>query len=319
MINIKIIAKKAIGHACEKKLIFNGNNSDFLAVFVFHEVSDNPSQFILDHCLSSSISTFRTQIEWISENFDIIHPCEILSGKSMGRNQAVITFDDGFAGVFENALPILRDQRVPSIVFLNMQPALERFPLLPAKIAYLSKYSTYFNDFLATKRISKPAFLYASPQLIFEFEDKFGSTDNELILKYQGAFVDMDTLKRWDDSSLVIYGNHLFQHWNVRALSELDLSEQFIMNRAALSQLDNACDFFAFTYGQKGICWNNRDVDFLLSLGAKAVFSSNGRTNSLASSRTLIDRIGLSEQDNTRSLLWFRLRQAVRASYGVVG
>lgn len=49
--------------------------------------------------------------------------------RPMPDKVAVITFDDGFISVYENALPLLKERQLPFTVFINVQPIRERHPL----------------------------------------------------------------------------------------------------------------------------------------------------------------------------------------------
>lgn len=310
MHGLRQIIKKALGVAYRVECFLIGMPSDSLSVFVFHEITDKPSPFASEYDLYTSVATFRLQMSWICENFNVIHPQSLSRIDEIRSNAAVITFDDGFLGVFENALPILKEMGIPSIVFLNMQPIVQRVPLLSATIGYLRRSDPHFCEFIADEGLFDPVFLDASPTLLELFQQKYGPINNSSILDYQGVFVDLDTLKYWNDSKMVVYGNHLFQHWNARALSESELTSQYLINEQALGQLNNRTDFFAFTYGQIGSCWNDKDAELITKLGATSVFSSTGKMNRINGANDILDRIGLSELENQTSLLWFRLARA---------
>jgi peptidoglycan/xylan/chitin deacetylase (PgdA/CDA1 family) len=66
-------------------------------------------------------ATFERQIRWLAKHYTIV-PLEefvarVLRGASL-RRVAAITFDDGYAGVFEHAWPLLSDLGIPATVFL---------------------------------------------------------------------------------------------------------------------------------------------------------------------------------------------------------
>ena len=103
-----------------------------LTVFMFHEVSDQPSRFAEEYGLAVSIKTFRRQMTWIKSKFDIIHPVDVLTGTPLPKRAAIISFDDGFLSSFENGLAILEKLRVPSVVFLNMRAILDQKPIISA-------------------------------------------------------------------------------------------------------------------------------------------------------------------------------------------
>jgi peptidoglycan/xylan/chitin deacetylase (PgdA/CDA1 family) len=64
---------------------------------------------------------FEAQIRWIAERYTVVPLRELVdrvtSGASL-RAVAAVTFDDGYTGVFEHAVPILRALNIPATVFV---------------------------------------------------------------------------------------------------------------------------------------------------------------------------------------------------------
>ena len=92
-----------------------------LTIFVYHDISDDPSEFSCTFNLNVYPKVFDYQISFIKDNFNIISPDDLLKGKIPSK-AALVTFDDGFRSYFRNAVPILEKYKVPSIIFLNMEP-----------------------------------------------------------------------------------------------------------------------------------------------------------------------------------------------------
>lgn len=75
-----------------------------------------------------SNAMFERQLDWLAANFEMVSLEEILQGYHQpgtrrpadrkGRRQATITFDDGYADFYWNALPILVKKKIPSTVFV---------------------------------------------------------------------------------------------------------------------------------------------------------------------------------------------------------
>ena len=71
--------------------------------------------------LHMPVARFERQVRWLAKHFSIIRLDEFVDGASHGRSLrgvAAITFDDGYAGVFEHAWPLLSDLGIPATVFL---------------------------------------------------------------------------------------------------------------------------------------------------------------------------------------------------------
>ncbi len=282
-----------------------------LTVFTFHDVSDRPSRFAEEYGLAVSIGTFYRQVRWIQANFTVIHPASILDGRPISKRAAIITFDDGFMGSFANGLTILEELGAPSILFLNMQAILERKPILSATACFLDRYVPEFVEFSRSVGLSRPFHLTLTPHLLSAFENRYGSVDYNAVIDYQGPFADLKAVKAWDGKNFVAFGNHLFDHWNVAALSLNELEEQYKRNEAALSLLQNRVNLFAFTNGQPGTCFSSRDVAFLSQLGAGRVFSASDGVNRDPSNSYLLGRLSLNESDKDENHCWFRVGRAV--------
>jgi peptidoglycan/xylan/chitin deacetylase (PgdA/CDA1 family) len=278
-------------------------------------VSDHPSRFAKEYGLAVSRETFRHQVSWIRSHFDIIHPAAVLSETPLPERAAIISFDDGFLSSFENGLPILAKLGVPSIVFLNMQAILEKKPILSAVACFLNRYVPEFFYFSKSVGLLPPYHLTLSPSILDSFQKDYGSVDKDAVLDYQGKFADLRTVKDWNDKDLVVYGNHLFDHWNASALSIEEFEEQYTKNEIALSQLANSINLFSFTNGQPGTCFSDREVDLLKKLGAGKLFSAAGGINRDVSNY-LLGRITLGENDKDEDHLWFRIGRAVFKSVG---
>jgi len=61
---------------------------------------------------------FRHQIEWMLRNGNkFISMTDHLAGKAKGRNNIVLTFDDGFSSFLETCLPILEEHGIPATMY----------------------------------------------------------------------------------------------------------------------------------------------------------------------------------------------------------
>ncbi|HEV2669820.1 MAG TPA: polysaccharide deacetylase family protein [Gemmatimonadales bacterium] len=71
--------------------------------------------------LHMSLANFARQMRWLREHYAVVPLDELVRrltrGKSL-RGVAAITFDDGYAGVFEHAWPVLRHLGLAATVFI---------------------------------------------------------------------------------------------------------------------------------------------------------------------------------------------------------
>ena len=72
--------------------------------------------------LNISQHTFRRHLEVLRETHDIVPldaALDVLEGRAAAkRDLAVITFDDGYRDVYEYAFPVMREMRVPAVVYV---------------------------------------------------------------------------------------------------------------------------------------------------------------------------------------------------------
>ncbi len=280
--------------------------TDKLTIFVYHDITDTPSNFSESWGLSVSIKTFQNQVSWISNNFNIIHPNDLLNKSSLPDKSAVITFDDGFAGTFRNGIPYLVKRSIPSVIYLNMGSIIKDRPIASAIIDYLGKHSLTFKSFVKKHNLSEPYFLSMTPSLLYQYENDYGPLDLTAIGRFQGPFANISMIKNWCENNLVVFGNHLYDHWNSKALTDNEFKEQYLKNECALKKLNITDDLFAFTNGQPGSCFGTREINLLRELGAKKVFFSSGQTNHRVNDY-LLDRVGLSDLDHNNNYLWFKM------------
>ena len=77
------------------KALFS-DSKKHLSVFLYHDITNDVSQFSHDYNLSVSVNVFKKQIDWILNNFIVISPIELTENKEVPEKPALITFDDGF-------------------------------------------------------------------------------------------------------------------------------------------------------------------------------------------------------------------------------
>ncbi len=304
--------KSSIGFLNKFNPILKYKIKNGLTIFTFHDVTEEPSEFTKEHGLSLGVEQFNNHIKWVNNNFEIIDPSTIKdNNKKIPKRAAMITFDDGFLGAFENAFPILKDQDIPALMFLNMKPVIERTPMLSAFISYLHKYNSYFNAHMKKINIIPPYHLYINPKIMRQALKLIGNIDLEKINTYQGKLASQEDIEKWDQESIVNYGNHFFDHWNAQALRSDELEDQYELNEIELKKLSSYTGFFAFTNGKPNTCFDKNNVKLLRHLKAKKLFSSVSGINE-DFENFLLGRLSINNNDKTLNHLWFRLSQTRR-------
>ncbi|BAX92023.1 polysaccharide deacetylase family protein [Mycobacterium shigaense] len=96
---------------------------DLLAILMFHGVEDRPLSPPCWHVLDSA--RFRRQLEYLGEHFTVLpleEALDRLAAATLPPRAVAITFDDGTRNLATNAVPVLRELRLPAAVFLATGP-----------------------------------------------------------------------------------------------------------------------------------------------------------------------------------------------------
>ena len=299
--------KKKIGQIFKTPYL-KFRNKNKITIFVFHEVNDNPSDYVKENNLNLTIDEFKKIVSLIENNYNLISP-KIIDNKNNIDNSALITFDDGYLGVFNNALAYLEEKKIHSLHFLNMAPIIEKKANISSTIQYLEKFDNNFQKFIKKENIKKPCYLSISPQIFTKFLNEFGQlSKNNLnnILKFQGDLVDQDKLTYWDKSNYVHYANHLFDHWNTITLDGSNLESQYLQNFKYLKEYNSFINLFAFTNGQPDTCFNIENFNNLKKINPNFIFAASSGQNKI-SNKILLDRLGVSSIDIDEKIFFYKL------------
>ncbi len=285
-----------------------------LTVFIFHNVSPQQSLFERSYHLTVSPELFTQQMQWIVTHYKPVSPLDINPQKTLPQNACLITFDDGWAGTFEHAFPILEKMSIPSLLFLNGEPLREKV-LLWAAIAYwLQDNQPEFHRWISDKGYSSlnPA-LSLTPRLLTLWEDEMGPIDIEEIRHYQGKMATWAQVQEWDGHPLVFYGNHLYNHWNAATLTEEELKEAFLKNQSLIDPLRSGTRSFAFTFGT----YLSHQIDFLLESGAAYIYTSRPCVNKTTGENLVFGRVNIAPWHNRSSRLeWEVIRHHAESMLG---
>lgn len=96
-------------------------NINEFTVLSYHEISDKSET--LDSSYAVTPSHFQEQVEWLIANgYHFIGINDILSyrkkGKALPEKAVLMTFDDGYHSVYENAFPIIKKYKIPVVIAL---------------------------------------------------------------------------------------------------------------------------------------------------------------------------------------------------------
>tara|TARA_B100000242_G_C43048088_1_gene489324 strand:+ start:633 stop:2360 length:1728 start_codon:yes stop_codon:yes gene_type:complete len=252
-------------------------------VFLYHEVTNDPSEFALENDIYIKNDIFEDQIRWISKRYRIIDPIELLNGKietpnKFKKKKALITFDDGSASIFENAAPILRKHGLKAIVFLNMAP-IKKEDWFSGLICYLKS-----KDYLFKQKMNKiysdrkDNFLFFSMNDINKYSHATKNNSfSKKLLNYHGRFATKEQLDKNKD--VFVYGSHLYNHFNAINLTESELSIQIEKNSNELKKINGEPELFSYPFGQPNSCYSSKTDEIISNLGVKKIFYAYPKNN----------------------------------------
>lgn len=242
--------------------LFNFKFKKKLVVFMYHEVSDKPSNYQKEYYLNVRTKNFIKQIRLIKKYFKIINPNDLNNKINIPDNSAIITFDDGFFGSMHNVLDILENEKIYSIHFLNSDTINNKLSL--------SAVQKFFkkNKYIYNKNLS----VEDNIQNISNLDKDFFNN----VRDYTGNFISNSNLSFFCKKYKYFYiANHLTNHHNVLELNNNQLKQYFLENKNYFSKYKNYINYFSYPFGQDNIHYNNKTTDYIYKNLTKIIFSAN--------------------------------------------
>ncbi len=308
MATFKETVKKTIRRGLGRPELVKGLLRDTVSIFVYHEVSKTPSPFCQRFRLNVPPQLFEEHMRFINANFNVITPDDLLK-KNYETPAAMITFDDGMPGYFRQAVPIMAKHNISSIIFLNMGP-IEGEIFWAGIITYLTLFDAKFQKIFLEKYFRLPAeadYLLCETSMVDGYLKRMGRSAIDKIRLFYGEFASLKDLEDLRGNPSVFFGNHFYNHYNTLKLSNDEIKEQYTSNEIRILKYSNGRRFFAYPFGQPGLCFNDSQTQYLRSLGAQAIFSSSGDINRKDNSN-FYDRIGVDSYVETSEDLFGRIQ-----------
>jgi peptidoglycan/xylan/chitin deacetylase (PgdA/CDA1 family) len=215
-------------------------------VLCYHNVVPTDEDQISDPGLHLPRQCFERQMGWLAAHYDVLSLRELLGRLGAGatlRSTAAITFDDGYAGVFDHAVPILEAFRIPATVLL-VADAVGRSAGFWWDQPEIVESSTpgRRERWLKELRGDGEAILSESRS----------STDRRLPASHRPA--DWTTIRAALGRRIEI-GVHSATHRSLPTLSDAELEYEVVESRAMVHRATRVWpEFFAYPYGH----WDSR-------------------------------------------------------------
>ena len=97
-------------------------------VLMYHACEDRETDFTRGLAINTTPAHFAAQLDFLRKYYQIV-PLPALARDPLPNRAVVITFDDGFRSVYEQAFPLLRARNLPATCYLTTD-VLERRGLI---------------------------------------------------------------------------------------------------------------------------------------------------------------------------------------------
>ncbi len=93
-------------------------------ILIYHQVGAGSGRQ-----MDVAVDVFAAHLGWLERHADVVSYEEALATPATDRLQVVLTFDDGYADVYQHAFPRLRERGMPFTLFLTTEPIESGVPL----------------------------------------------------------------------------------------------------------------------------------------------------------------------------------------------
>lgn len=216
---------------------------------LYHAVESHESSYTQRLGVSVSPAMFDANLAYFAKYYNVVSVSQ-LGKKDLPPNPLVITFDDGYKSVHENAFPLLKKHRLPACIYLisravdnNLVWVNElNWALLEHREEAL-QVCHEFPDLLG---------LQSRDQIISVVQNQFGPKDIKHLSKRLRAniafeeqhnlYASRDDIKEMSEDD-ISFGFHTRDHFNLRNCAGGDLTEQLDS-----SSIDELLDQTSFAY-----------------------------------------------------------------------
>lgn len=272
-------------------------------VLLYHECADEETPYLKGLECTTPLSHFQQHLDYLSKHHKVVPLDDILSGEA-GDGAVAITFDDGYASVYDKAYPMLAAKDFPAVVYLiadavdnqalvwvnELNHALwtRRDDILPC----LSKRFAIDKDQSNEEILSHCRLNYDREKIegaLAEYREIAGQSGADharaasLYLSWE-QIADME-------AKGITFGNHTATHPNMERLSEAEQEEEILRAQEILSPRLKKLHSFAHPFGHRG----NVAADVALSNGALAALEVGGSNAPLRPKR--VGRVHLSNEN----------------------
>ncbi len=238
-----------------------GLSKNRVRALLYHAVEDDNNPFTQGLNVGVSPATFSANLDYYKKHYNVV-PVSALTNDDLPLKPLVITFDDGYHSVYENAVPALCERQMSACTYLISRAVrgdLVWVNLLNYVLAQhpdrsrsvLNQFSEFsdvdFDDVIPYLQNT------ASPTLITRVYEALSEEFTEV--NAEGLYSTADEINEMRELGME-FGFHTADHFNLRNCSSDELDTQ--LDASKISALTNT-KTFAYPFGY----YNNNAIDQL--------------------------------------------------------
>jgi peptidoglycan/xylan/chitin deacetylase (PgdA/CDA1 family) len=314
-----------------------------LVVLTYHRIAKSGADLFYDPVISATPESFRAQVKWLSNRFQLLTLDELLaqveSGTPWREPMILLTFDDAYRDNFSYAVPILREYRAPATFFVPT--AFLDAPRLPwwdyvaciIKQTHVQRLTLKLNltgnsppiqiDLQTMSRdaaimVIIRAFLddsIADERWFLDQLEEQAKIDIDYRHRGRELFMSWDQIRQLADADAGLsIGSHSNSHRKLAGLDNASQCQELTESKQILeTHLGRPVKALAYPYGWPGT-YTARTRALAAQAGYQLAFSSREGTNPfIGFDRYDVSRLGVGAADSTALI---RARSALHAAFG---
>lgn len=266
-------------------------------VLMYHACEAVESEFTRGLSINTTPSRFAEHLDFLNRHYRVV-PLAGLLENATTEPCVVITFDDGFRSVYENALPRLRDYGLTAVCYLTTDVVGNQ------RLIWINELNWFFHHHAVVARPIIFEFLGAKPTcphavVMRRLVDRYDPISISQLLDRlrSAAAVDPEALARqsrlhldWDEvvemsSTGIAFGNHTASHPSLGALSPAECRAEISRASEAIAHVAGAAKTMAYPFGTT----TEAARQIAIKLGIEALLEVHGVNDPF--DRTRIGRI----------------------------
>ncbi|HJP68913.1 MAG TPA: polysaccharide deacetylase family protein, partial [Sphingomicrobium sp.] len=222
------------------------------------------SDYLADLECTTSPKNFRRHIDYLIRHYTIV-PLEMLLSGNAPRKAVSLTFDDGYASVYDNVFPLLKERQLSATIYLISSVVDNRALVWVNELNYLTRQCGETAVARARRYFDVP--ITAKPaDIITICRLQYSRTKIEALLAALRKFAELPEAKHAQDANLYLswaqidemrrsgveFGNHSRTHPNMELLTEEEQLAEISSAQKELQVHLPVVRAFAHPFGHRG-------------------------------------------------------------------